>query len=106
MHIMRTTGLRPSQETAAPAREFTLKPSIWVRLRVVGFDDFGVRFTRPVYLECGTRSSDVTEWHFTTHLLRAWIGTERDARALIRAAADSCDWDFDLAMEVGDELVR
>jgi hypothetical protein len=105
MHIMRSDALRPRQEAEAPRREFTLRPSIWVRLRVVGFDAYGVRFARPVYLECGARSTDLADWHFTTQLLRAWIGTERDARPLIRAAADSCEWDFDLAMEVGDELL-
>lgn len=105
MHIMRSDALRPSQAEAAASRDFTLRPRIWVRLRVVAFDDYGVRFARPVYLECGARTGDVTGWHFTTQVLRAWVGTERDARPFIRAAAESCDWDFDLAMEVGDELV-
>lgn len=75
---------------------------IWVRLRVIGFDAFAIRFARPLYVQCGTRAGDPRDWHFTTELLRAWIGTERDAQSIIRAAADSDAWDFDLAIEVDE----
>lgn len=81
-------------------------PRAWVRLRVIGFEGFGVRLGRPLYLEAGSRAADVRDWHFTTQTLRAWVGVERDARPLIRAAADSCDWDFDLAIEVGEDPVQ
>lgn len=79
------------------------KPRAWLRLRVVGFEAYGVRLGRPLYLEAGSsRSPCVREWHFTTQVLRAWVGTERDARPLIRRAAESDAWDFDLALEVDD----